>query len=214
MKPIGYLTNYPDGLRGERGIYYDYVFAGNGVFIEAEGPMLAARIPIEKCEIRGLAPLDARVVLRYGKIPAFLIEHILENFTYFHDKELYSAIIRENDEYAVYVPHQDRFEASVSYETTSSPVLLDIHSHGVMEPWFSEIDNKDDVGLRIYGVIGKCHERIPEILLRVGVYGYYMPITWEAVIEDTLGIFGKFLTAPADKEGMIEKVLRIIRLGH
>ncbi|KKK84126.1 hypothetical protein LCGC14_2786470, partial [marine sediment metagenome] len=48
MKPVGYLINEKSGLRGERGEYYDYVVAGNGVFIEAEGDLMAARIPISR----------------------------------------------------------------------------------------------------------------------------------------------------------------------
>ena len=74
MKPVGYLVNHPDGLYGERGLYYDYILSGNGVWIEAEGPFLGARVPVAYADIRGLAPLEPQAVLRYGKIPGSLFD--------------------------------------------------------------------------------------------------------------------------------------------
>ena len=62
MNPVGYLIKRPDGLEGERGVYYDYVLASNGIFIEAEGKLIAARVPVAECEVRGLAPLEPKVV--------------------------------------------------------------------------------------------------------------------------------------------------------
>ncbi|MBA7525204.1 hypothetical protein ES705_17353 [subsurface metagenome] len=61
MVSVGHLTKYPDGLSGERGIYYNYILASNGLFIEAESPLIAARIPVAECEVRGLAPMESTI---------------------------------------------------------------------------------------------------------------------------------------------------------
>ena len=49
MKMVGYLVNHPDGLVGERGAYYNYILASNGLFIEAESPLIDARVPVTEC---------------------------------------------------------------------------------------------------------------------------------------------------------------------
>ncbi|GAJ14050.1 unnamed protein product, partial [marine sediment metagenome] len=57
MKPVGYLFNRREGLDGEQGLYYNYIMASNGLFIEAENKLMEVRIPIAYCDIRGLEPL-------------------------------------------------------------------------------------------------------------------------------------------------------------
>ncbi|GAJ12486.1 unnamed protein product, partial [marine sediment metagenome] len=60
MKNVGYMTNHLDGLSGEKGLYYNYILASNGLFIEAENPSIAARVLVAECEIRGLAPMEKK----------------------------------------------------------------------------------------------------------------------------------------------------------
>jgi hypothetical protein len=77
MNGAGYLTRFPDGLAGTRGMCYDYITAANGVFIEAEGKLMAARIPICQptwASIRGLALDTAKIALRHGPIPKLIFD--------------------------------------------------------------------------------------------------------------------------------------------
>jgi hypothetical protein len=60
--------------------------------------------------------------------------------------------------------------------------LIDLHSHAVMDPFFSPTDNKDEQGFRIFAVIGKLNEN-PKICVRVGVYGTYWNIPADMVFE-------------------------------
>lgn len=60
MPPAGYLVNLPGGLRGETGMFYDYILARNGLFIQAESPLIKATFQVASAEIRGLAPLLKR----------------------------------------------------------------------------------------------------------------------------------------------------------
>ncbi|MCK4265911.1 MAG: hypothetical protein KAX31_01425, partial [Thermoplasmata archaeon] len=61
MNPAGYLVNRKDGLYGKRGMFYDYILAENGLFIETEGKLMAARVPVAECAVRGLAPLEPKI---------------------------------------------------------------------------------------------------------------------------------------------------------
>ena len=182
-KPVGYLVKHQDGLYGKRGLYYDYILAENGVWIEAEGNLLAARVPVIHGQIRGLAPMEPVVVLRYGLVPQRFFDLALSAMLTDITKEHY-VVVTWNDGYHFYVPEQERHGGGVKYEV-GDQVIVDLHSHGRMMSWFSTTDNKDELGLKLYGVVGKL-DKTPEVRLRVGVYGYYHPVSWGEVFEGSL----------------------------
>ncbi|MBA7712301.1 hypothetical protein ES703_121274 [subsurface metagenome] len=197
MKMVGYLTKHPDGLHGQRGMFYDYVLAENGVFIEAEGPLLAARVPVAPGQIRGLAPLEPQVVLRYGFIPQRFFDLALSAMLADISKERYVAVTW-NDGYHLEIPKQAADPEQVGEGADDGhgcgggvaylnpdKVVLDLHSHGTMTPWFSTTDNRDEQGLKLYGVIGKLGAT-PQVRLRVGIYGYHHPVSWGEVFEGSL----------------------------
>lgn len=209
MRPVGYLVKHPkDGLYGERGTYYDYVLASNGVFVEAEGNLIAARVPVAEAEVRGLADLEPRVALRHGLIPGHLWELALGVMLADPHHELYVGV-RWNSigHYQLYVPDdQERSEGGVQYER-GDKVVLDLHSHGSMRAFFSLTDNKDENGFQLYGVVGKLSEK-PQVRLRVGVYGYLHEIPWTQVFSGRLmGVDDLFaLDAGELSEGELSKL--------
>lgn len=166
--PVGYLRKFPDRVEGQRGECFDYVLAGNGLFIEAEGKLMAARVPVARCEVRGLAPLEPKVVLRYGKIPQHLFDLAHNTMLTTPDKERFVAITY-TDSYHISVPMQGADKekvgggvdeghgtgAGVAYLNPDS-VLLEMHTHPKLTARFSGTDNTDERGLRLYGVIGHC----------------------------------------------------------
>ena len=183
MKPVGYLFNRQEGLEGERGIYYNYIVASNGVFIEAENKLIAARIPTAPCDVRGLAPLEMRFILTYGSIPQRFFDLSLDMFLADTSREHYVAIVGDAG-YHFYIPVQDKEGGHVAYECGES-VVLEMHSHGNMGAWFSTKDNQDEKGLKVYGVIGRL-DKTPMVKLRLGVYGYYLPLSWRDVFDGSL----------------------------
>jgi hypothetical protein len=168
MIPVGYLRKFPDRLEGQRGECFDYVLASNGLFIEAEGKLLAARVPVARCEVRGLAPLEPKVVLRHGKIPQHLFDLAHNTMLTTPDKERFVAITH-TDSYHIEVPKQadDKEKvgqgideghgtgAGVAYLNPDS-VVLEMHTHPKLAARFSGTDNRDETGFRLYGVIGHC----------------------------------------------------------
>jgi len=183
MRLVGYLVNYPEGISGERGLYYDYIMASNGVFIEVESLLITARIPVAECEIRGLAPIEAKISLLYGSIPQRFFDLTLDLFLSDIETEHYVAIVGDRG-YHFYIPVQDKSAGSVVYEVGTS-IVLEIHSHGQMAPRFSSIDNVDEAGLKLYGVIGRL-DAIPVVKLRIGAYGYFKDLCWKDVFDGSL----------------------------
>jgi len=182
-KPVGYLVNYPEGISGERGLYYDYIFASNGIFIEAESPLIAARIPVAECDIRGLAPIETKISLTYGSIPQRFFDLTLNLFLADKSSEHYVAVIGDAG-YHFYIPVQDKSAGGVVYEVGAS-VVLEMHSHGHGGAWFSSIDNIDETGLKLYGVVGKLNAT-PIVKLRIGAYGYFKELSWSEVFDGSL----------------------------
>ncbi|MCK4783124.1 MAG: hypothetical protein KAV87_05185 [Desulfobacteraceae bacterium] len=183
MKMVGYLFNRQEGLEGQRGIYYDYIVASNGIFIEAKNKLLEVRIPLAYCDIRGLAPLKMKLQLTYGSIPQWFFDRSLHTFLTDTAREHYVAIIGDAG-YHFHVPIQEGEGDSVSYEK-GNKVVLEMHSHGQMGAWFSHQDNEDETGLKVYGVVGQL-DKTPVVKLRLGVYGYYIPLAWSEVFDGNL----------------------------
>ena len=179
MKPLGYLLNTKEGLSGERGAYYDYVLASNGLFVRARSPLLAATVMVAPAEVRGLAPLEEMVEFPLGRVPQALYDLAVSVVAADPRREHYLAVTWEEG-YRLRAPDQDGTAGGVSYERLPATVL-DIHSHGAMRAFFSGADNRDEQGLRLYMVIGRLDTLLPEVELRVGVYGYFAPAGREEV---------------------------------
>lgn len=185
MNPVGYLRKEPGRYVGERGAFYDYVLAGNGVFVEAEGELLAARthagLPVS---VRGLEKLEPKIVLRHGLVPPDIWSEAVSYLMQDTETESYIAVVRRLDGsgYTLLHPAQAGDGSNLIYSVPECPVLVELHTH-VGTAFFSPTDNLDEQGLKIYGVLGMQGHDGPEILLRVGVYGYRHIIPWSAVFS-------------------------------
>jgi hypothetical protein len=62
--------------------------------------------------------------------------------------------------------------------------VLDIHSHTDGVPaQFSPTDNRDEQGFRLYAVVGDLRNLCPTVELRLGVYGYFLPLSRDEVFQ-------------------------------
>jgi PRTRC genetic system protein A len=181
VRPVGYLLNLERGSAGEPGLFYDYILAGNGLFVRGASPLLKATVLVSPARVRGLAPLEEEMELTHGKIPVRLYDLSLGIFMARNDEEQYLAITWE-DEYRLRMPAQERSSVSVKYETLPSSVM-DIHSHHRMKAWFSGQDNRDEQALRLYMVVGRLDTLVPEVEIRLGVYGYFAPLELKDVFS-------------------------------
>jgi len=184
MKPAGYLINTEDGLQGEPGFIYDYILAENGLFIQARSPLLDARICIAEAVIRGLAPLEQKVSLSKGRIPDHIYQLALSVLYADRYRECYLAVTWDG-EYHITMPSQQRSEAKVVYDVIPGAVL-DIHSHAAMGAFYSVgWDDPDEQGFRLSMVAGKLNTLVPDIEMRIGVYGYFAPVAIAEVFDCT-----------------------------
>jgi len=184
VRKVGYLLNTEDGLIGERGIFYDYILAGNGVFIRAGNPLIKATVAVSEATIRGLQPLQGvqgGVELRHGRIPRHIYDLALSALMVNPRLELLVEVVWDEG-YHLKAPPQEAGECSINYQPLPDTVL-EFHSHGLMGAFFSTADNRDEQGLCIYAVAGKLDRLIPDVNMRVGVYGYFAPVKFSEVFD-------------------------------
>jgi len=180
--PVGYLVNGKDGLTGTQGIGYDYVLGAGGLYVQSESAHLTARVLAAPCTVRGLAPVSAKVELDHGPIPARLFEIGLRWFQDTPGTERFFALRWDGHRYRLVVPEQEGTASSLKY-TPPAGVVAEFHSHGSSRAFFSKTDDGDELGFRIYGVVGRLDDPEPEMSLRVGVYGHFAPVDWPQVFD-------------------------------
>ena len=180
--PVGYLVNHPGGLAGVQGIGYDYVLGSGGVYVQSESAHLTARVIVASCEVRGLAPVAEKVELAHGPIPSRLFELGLRWFQDDPGTERLFAVRWDGRAYRLVVPEQEGTASSLTY-TPPAGVVAEFHSHGGSRAFFSATDDRDEQGFRIYGVVGRLDAPLPELRLRVGVYGHFAPVDWPQVFD-------------------------------
>jgi hypothetical protein len=96
------------------------------------------------------------------------------------DIEQYLSITWENG-YCVKIPSQQATAVSVTYETLPDTVL-EIHSHtGEVPAHFSPIDDRDEQGFGLNVVVGDLRNLFPTLEIRLGIYGYFLPLNQSEV---------------------------------
>ena len=174
--------NRPAGLVGLQGIGYDYVLGAGGLYVQSESANLTARALVAPCEVRGLAPVTGKVELAHGPIPARLFEVGLSWFEDDPGTERLFAVRWDGQAYRLVVPEQEGTASSLRY-TPPAGVIAEFHSHGSSRAFFSKTDDGDELGFRIYGVVGRLDSPEPEMSLRVGVYGHFAQVDWPQVFD-------------------------------
>ncbi len=181
---IGHVLATRDVLPPIGNVLYEFVIAGNGIFIRAKRTGLEAMIPYSNTPIQGLAFVRPYVRMA-GRVPEILVHAALGQAW----RELPNEILfwfkyqEQKRTWQLVRPAQTNGTARCCpadlYDPQGAEALIDLHSHNTMQPSFSTIDDADETGFRIYAVIGDLPER-PAILVRVGIYGHYanIPASW------------------------------------
>jgi PRTRC genetic system protein A len=184
MPVVGYLVaRSAPPVRS--GLAYDYVLAGNGLFLVADNDYLRVTIPIASCAVRGLPALYSECSLLHDRLPAVLWDTILQTarkLDSMGQEVLLTARFDLEHGYWLVLPSQVVEPASVRYAPADG-VVLEIHSHRTGPARFSATDTADEQRLRLYGVVGRLDRPRPDVALRAGAYGYFLPVAWSTVFD-------------------------------
>lgn len=186
------LTSQPPECSGG---LFDYVFAGDGVYIHAARPELEVCFCVERATVRGLPPLLPVFDFRLPRIPESFVCSMIRDANVWAEQGLetlfhlcWSDLALMDDGWVGYEPEQARtakscrpFQDGGSHDRA----IVEAHSHHSMAAKFSPQDDADETGFRLYAVIGRL-PNAPEIRVRVGVYGYFweIPASWVMDLPD------------------------------
>jgi PRTRC genetic system protein A len=171
---------------------YQYILAGDGIFVRAETPFFSAIVPVVACSVRGLAPLQPKFRLKVARIPEKLLRAALTDARRAQrpDGGLNEALyqfLHHGSRVQLRRPSQRVTGVSVEAAGNSDAnILCELHSHGNMNAFWSRTDDADEQGAQLYAVIGRL-DTAPEIRVRVGVYGYWHPLPVTAVFTGVGG---------------------------
>lgn len=127
------------------------------------------------------------------KIPKKLLKDIIERFRIDIHRECALQLFMTKDEkgYWLYEPKQDASVCNVCFERNRRledeyVLVMDVHSHGTISAFFSEVDDLDEKGIRLYMVVGDFNDNDPhtyDIKLRAGMNGVFEDLSLEDIFE-------------------------------
>ena len=143
--------------------------------------------------VREFEDIRAEFKMALPKIPAHIFSKVMGFFKSISDELHYEVLVHilydtEEKEYIIKVPKQRISEASVNSETDEPYPdryihVMDFHSHNTMPAIFSGTDNADEKETRLYAVAGRFNRTFPEITVRAGCAGKFIPLNPEDVFE-------------------------------
>ncbi len=198
---VGYL-HATDRVPPRVGRSWDIITAGDGVWLAADNPALSLRVPVAPCHIRGLAPLGPACALRHGPVPQACWDEAVTLCRWHAARGrefLVLVMLDERGAYRLVAPWQTPTASRVEYELPDSLGLpvVHLHSHHALRAYFSATDDADERGLALYGVVGRLDTAVPEVALRAGAFGHWLPLPWSRVFAGDRGAF-RDLVADAD----------------
>jgi PRTRC genetic system protein A len=169
-----------------------YLLAADGLYKRSCCPHFEARVRLMRWPrpLPGLAAVREGVTLHVPRLPGAWLGWALEAARRACDtrpREWLLQVVVRNGCICLDTPQQHATATTLQFAQAPGSVLCDLHSHHDMPARFSTLDDRDEGGLRFYGVMGHIFSR-PALRLRVGVYGHWLPVAATALFE-TAGPF-------------------------
>jgi PRTRC genetic system protein A len=173
----------PINILAARDGYYEVRENTIGVFV--------SKVPV----VEELEPCREGFKLSLPKIPETLFAQLVSFFADYAMNEVEVMGVfywdSENEIYVLDVPFQEvskvKIDACYSQFPQHVIKVAEIHSHNTMKAYFSEVDNEDELGTMLYGVVGRLQKGIREITYdlrtRAGVAGRFIPLESNVIIE-------------------------------
>lgn len=193
---IDYVMAREPTLPPLRAGLYDYVLAGNGVFVRSERDELKAVIPVAECTVQGLPYIESCVELTLPHVPVELTRALLTqarqerdekgrmlevmyHLTWEQAAQRWQMVKPAQRQTAVSVQPTGPFSGT-SYET----YLIEVHSHHTLDCHdFSSVDDESEAGtFRLFGLLVDIFNR-PRLRLRVNVFGHRWEIPASLVFD-------------------------------
>lgn len=183
--------------------------------------------PVSGCEL--LSDVQAGFIPALPRIPAELMMQVIAFFRHFTNQEgKKEALVniywdKNTQEFVADAPEQVVTEVSINSQISDELAndryihYMDIHSHNTMPAFFSSVDDHDEKATRLYCVIGRLNECVPEIKARISNGGKFLDIDPAEVFELVGAPFpdewkDKVHSQPKHKKGIKKAISRLSKL--
>lgn len=169
-----------------------YVWAGNGLFKHGWNGTTRALVQISHAPTPGLAALHPFVAWRgwADPLPASPLNEALTDalacYTPEAPEERQWFIVLRAGAPVLVTPEQDATAMHLAYQMPRDRVLVDVHSHHGMAPFFSGTDDADDAWLGLSVVIGRLGSPTPSAVARINCYGHHHDIALATIFAGAL----------------------------
>jgi PRTRC genetic system protein A len=170
------------------GKLYRYVLAANGVFVYSKNNYFEALIPVRTISnaaqfVRGLEPAVPFFKI-IQKVNFELLQEAISMADAMIPLECLFYFQYLDKDWICYTPKQQVTRSSVIPDVQFGDYIpIEMHSHNTMDAIFSDTDNADETGFRVYGVIGHVDRPVVDIKMRISIYGHRYVIPYESVFE-------------------------------
>ena len=178
-------------------ILYEYLVAGNGLFVRAERNEFAATLPLFAGQIKCLPDAKIGITWRRPRIGGYLWREILLDARH----KSTSSDFKE-DVYVIYwhkatrawswkaVGRERQWARAVADDTLPEygEACIELHTHPPGAIHFSGTDDADESGkFRIFAILIDIHDT-PKIRFRCGIYDHFFPVpaAWIGDLPDAL----------------------------
>ncbi|HLA94200.1 MAG TPA: hypothetical protein VK612_00660 [Pyrinomonadaceae bacterium] len=164
---------------------FEYLLAGNGLFLRARRREFAVSLPLSLQKISGLPNGAIGISWINSRIPASLWEAILR-----HSRQMHTASSFKEEVYLIYWDNllsewqwhasgrESNWASTIADDTLPeyANCCIELHTHPPGALDFSRADDRDELGkFRIFAILIDVHDK-PKIRFRSGVYEHLIPI--------------------------------------
>lgn len=163
-----------------------YVVARDGLYVQARTGALDITLRMAPLQLRHVGELSESIVLPGSELPRELFQEMQLHAIAAHPQE-WAALVHwhpSERRYVLTVPEVVEHSCSeITYQTTQLDrdwLVLNIHSHGDSDAYFSHQDNhSDQFGVYFASVLGHCQsERTIRPMTRLVVDGHFFSLDW------------------------------------
>lgn len=178
-------------------VLYEYLLAGNGLFVRAKRREFAVSLPLSVKKIQGLPNAATGIFWEKPLIEPSLWRDLLS-----HARETHTSASFKEEVYLIYWDQVDccwKWLAAGREHSMASTIAddtlpeyadccIELHTHPPGALNFSRADDADELGkFRIFAILIDVHDK-PKIRFRCGVYDHLVPIPSSFVGEMPDGI--------------------------
>lgn len=174
---------------------FEYLLAGNGLFIRAKRREFAVSLPLIIQKVSGLPNTAIGISWTKPRIPASLWQEIL-----LHSRQTHTSSSFKEEVYLIYWGQvlgawqwrasgcENNWASTIADDTLPeyADCCVELHTHPPGASNFSRADDADEIGkFRIFAILIDVHDK-PKIRFRCGVYDHLIqiPAVWVGEMPD------------------------------